>query len=389
MSVGTRNGRIDLMRGVAILLVLLHHFDIPYHFGRSPLGALLGRDLVHAVCRNGNYGVTMFFAISGFLITNNALNRWGRFDRVPPVRFYALRAARILPCLLLLLAMVNLLGASGIPIFENQGGGGDPAPSMIVGDLAALTFWMNVLMAHAGWFNYCLCVLWSLSVEETFYLSFPLLCVLLRREGRIVAVWLLAILIGPIWRATHMADENQFLYASLACFDGIAFGCCAALLSRRRDMLERLGATAWTLLQGATVAGMAALYLSRSIGVTAVWGVSAMALGTSLLLVAATRPLLGAAGSGAGLFRLLGWIGRQSYELYLVHLPVLAALRIACPPAAMPPVGKLPRLLAYLILSAGVAAALARFYAEPLNRLLRARLPASHRERVQTATTVS
>ena len=67
MSVGLRSRRIDTLRGIAILLVLLHHFSIAY-----PLP-----EFVRAVVRNGNYGVTIFFVVSGFLITSNAMQRWG------------------------------------------------------------------------------------------------------------------------------------------------------------------------------------------------------------------------------------------------------------------------------------------------------------------------
>ncbi|KVW42729.1 hypothetical protein WK95_13520 [Burkholderia ubonensis] len=75
MSAGPRNARIDLLRGVSILLVLLHHFNIPYSLRDTALSRAFGRDVVHAVVRNGNYGVTMFFVISGYLITSNARRR--------------------------------------------------------------------------------------------------------------------------------------------------------------------------------------------------------------------------------------------------------------------------------------------------------------------------
>ncbi|MCI1438680.1 MAG: acyltransferase family protein [Acetobacter indonesiensis] len=70
---GQRNRRIDLMRGIAVLLVLFHHFCIAYPLGHSWLATLLTPEGVRAVARNGNYGVTIFFVISGFLITRNAL----------------------------------------------------------------------------------------------------------------------------------------------------------------------------------------------------------------------------------------------------------------------------------------------------------------------------
>ena len=259
-----RNARIDVLRGIAILLVLIHHFNIAY-----PLGG----GLVHRIARNGNYGVTMFFVISGFLITSNAVSRWGSLGAVRIGAFYRRRAARIVPTLVLLVAMVNLLGMAGVSIFANQDG-----VSWVTADAAALGFWMNVLMGIHGWFNYPLCVLWSLSVEEVFYLAFPLVAVALR--GRWLNWLLLAIIMtGPVWRSSHADDEYGLLYAFPACFDGIAIGCAARLLAGRYRPSG--------MLQGAVIVAMAALYLGAPIWVTAVWGVSAMAAGTSVLLIGA------------------------------------------------------------------------------------------------------
>ena len=75
MGVGLRNGRIDMTRGVSILLVLLHHFNIAYPLDGTTLSRVFGWGAVYAVLRNGNYGVTMFFVVSGYLITGNALRR--------------------------------------------------------------------------------------------------------------------------------------------------------------------------------------------------------------------------------------------------------------------------------------------------------------------------
>ena len=369
MSVGIRNGRIDALRGVSILLVLLHHFDIAYRLALSPLGDLLSPGLVRAVCRNGNYAVTMFFTISGYLITSNALGRWGSLDRVSPRAFYGLRAARILPCLFLLLGLVNGLGLLGIPIFGNRPETGPPV-SFARADLAALSFSMNLLMAQAGWFNYCLCVLWSLSVEEAFYLTFPILCLVLRRDRLLAGFWVLVILIGPLYRATHQGDEAGFLYGYLACFDGIALGCIAALLARRQRPEALLAGRVGGWLPAVVMLLMAWLYLWRSIAVTNVWGVTLISLGTAILLLCAqAAPLPRRNRVMAG----LRWFGRHSYELYLFHLVVLATLRTALSPAQATPGVKPIWLLLYLLLSAILAALIARLGAEPANRAVRRR----------------
>ena len=369
MSVGVRNRRVDLLRGVSIILVMLHHFNIPYALDDTTLSWLIGWQAVHAIVRNGNYAVTMFFVMSGFLITSNAEARWGSLQNLSARAFYASRAARIIPSLLLLLAVVNALAAVGLTMFQNHPEE-DPPVSFWLVNFASLTFWMNGLMATpAGWLNYPLGVLWSLSVEEVFYLSFPILCLTLRRPAFLVAFWAAVILIGPIWRGLHQADEAQFLYSYLASFDGIAVGCCTALLARRASFSGVWAGVAQLLV----LAAMTVLYLARSIAVTNVYGVTLMALGTACLLSQAChRP--GAALSGRRAFGAVEWLGRLSYELYLFHLVVLGLLRSAFPPGATFGDRKLALLLAYLALSAGIAAMVGRAYSEPLNRGIRARL---------------
>ena len=72
MSVGGRDPRIDTVRGVSIVLVLLHHFNIAYSMNDTVLARAFGWGAVHAVARNGNDVVTMFFVTCGFLITSDA-----------------------------------------------------------------------------------------------------------------------------------------------------------------------------------------------------------------------------------------------------------------------------------------------------------------------------
>jgi peptidoglycan/LPS O-acetylase OafA/YrhL len=368
MSIGLRNPRIDIIRGVSILLVLLHHFNIAYPLSDTTLSGVFGWDAVHAVVRNGNYGVTMFFVISGYLITSNTARRWPELIGINAWTFYGLRIARILPCLLLLIVTVNMLALGGVDIFQNHMAVGTPVSFWIV-NLASLAFWMNVLISLHGWVNYPLGVLWSLSVEEVFYLSFPILCLGLRRESCLLAFWTVIIIIGPLYRFAHQGDEADFLYNYFACFDGIAIGCCTALLARRIPM----HGLATTIPQAVTLAAMTFLYLYRPIGQTDVLGITAMALGTAVLLVGARHrpsgPILKHSGSTA-----FEWFGRLSYELYLFHLLVLGAMRTIFPPHFIVGNHKLLLFAAFLVLSALLSAVIATLYAEPLNHLIRRRL---------------
>ena len=92
-----RNAPIDLLRGVAIGLVLLLHFSLTYRLSKSPLADWLGVGAVRALVNNGNYGVTMFFVVSGCLIPSNTLRRFGTIGAIDVRAFYVMRAARILP----------------------------------------------------------------------------------------------------------------------------------------------------------------------------------------------------------------------------------------------------------------------------------------------------
>ncbi len=235
-------------------------------------------------------------------------------------------------------------------------------------DLASLTLWMNVLLATpAGWVNYALGVLWSLSVEEVFYLSFPVACLALRRPALLAAFWGAFVVAGPVWRAFHQDDEAQFLYAYLASFDAVAIGCCTALLARRWTPGGR-----WAGVAGPVVASaMAVLYLAASIADTNVWGVTLMALGTAFLLLLTCRRPPEAVASRRRVAPVLQWCGRLSYELYLFHLVVLGLVRTVFPPPQVAGDATLVLLGVFLALSALLAAVVAATFSAPLNRALR------------------
>jgi peptidoglycan/LPS O-acetylase OafA/YrhL len=108
----------------------------------------------------------MFFVISGYLITVNAFRRWSELRHVNVRVFYVLRIARIVPCLLLLLAVVNALALAGIAIFQNHSPAGVPVSLWLL-NLASLTFWMNVLIGAHGWTNYALGVPYALTMRAS------------------------------------------------------------------------------------------------------------------------------------------------------------------------------------------------------------------------------
>ncbi|MCE9660360.1 MAG: acyltransferase [Burkholderiales bacterium] len=369
----TRDPVVDLLRGVAIGVVLLLHFSLTYRLAASPLGDLLSPAALRAVVNNGNFGVTIFFAVSGFLITSNVLRREGRLADVDIGAFYLRRAARILPPLLLAVSVITALGLAGAPSFTNRVDGVlQPNGYFLVAAGSVLTFTHNMLMQSAGYFNYCLNIYWSLSVEEMFYLAFPLLCFASAKRGwMVVALCVAAAAIGPLYRHAHVDDEIFYMYGYPACFDAIAFGCLAALAAARQSVsvtVARLGVAAAAAL-------LALSYLSGIKG-NEVFGFTAVALSTALLLffnASLARPSrVGSVWSAP-----LRWAGRHSYELYLFHIVVLALMRDALPRDQLGYDAKLPWLLCYLLLSAVVAGLVARHLSEPANASIRRRFFAS------------
>ncbi len=114
MSIRTRLDGVDLLRGLAILTVLLNHVNMRLFLAKIPYTAGLPHPLVATLFWNGQRGVQIFFAVSGFLITSTAIRRWGSLSQVETEAFYRTRAARIAPLLLALLLVLSLLHAVGL-----------------------------------------------------------------------------------------------------------------------------------------------------------------------------------------------------------------------------------------------------------------------------------
>lgn len=271
-----------------------------------------------------------------------------------------------MPCIILLLLTVNGLALTGIAIFQNREPMGIPVSYGLV-NLASVTFWMNVLVETRGWVNYALCVLWSLSVEEIFYFAFPLLCTIMRRESRLLIFWVVIIIIGPYYRFIHQDSAEAFLYGYFACFDAIAVGCCAALLTDRLRWFSRV---AWIarMLSGLTILFV---YLRWPISQGGIFGVTIIALATAVLLLTSHLKIANPFQSIAWLLSPIRASGKLSYEIYLFHLVILGLVRTFFPPQSSPGDQRIIFLVGYHFLSIGASALIAHFYAEPINHYIR------------------
>ena len=356
---------IDLLRGLAIFFVLMNHINIRLIGADVPYREYLPAQLVHFLVWNGQLGVQMFFAVSGFLITSITLRRWGSLAQVSLRGFYRLRFARIAPLLLLLLAVLSGLHFAGFHHFVVPAKMGGLGRAL----LAALTFHVNVLEAHRGYLPGNWDILWSLSVEEVFYLFFPIVCWLFGRSKIFFVILVSLIVLGPFGR-TVFAHGNEIWeeYSYLGGMEGIALGCLTALMVSRMRFSR---AMLWML--GGGGAAIVALSLVFSWQAYVGWpgrtglNMTILEIGTCMFIAATAQT---GWKSPRWLMPLLR-IGQYSYEVYLTHMFVvfglfdlflLAGTRMRLVPALF---------VASILVAGLLGAVVAHLYSEPMNRFLR------------------
>jgi len=106
-----------VLRGLSVLFVVLHHVHLRFQLNQYDVRNLLPRPIGQVLFWSGYYSVIAFFVISGFLITRLSLRRWGELGRLEIRRFYTMRVARIVPCLLLLLVALSALHLAAVDGF--------------------------------------------------------------------------------------------------------------------------------------------------------------------------------------------------------------------------------------------------------------------------------
>lgn len=271
---------LDALRGIAVSLVLFSHF------------------FVTPVDNAGGVGVTLFFVLSGFLITRLLLEEQDR-GGIDVQAFYGRRARRLLPALPLALALCVAVNeatgrAWGLHLF------------------GAVTYSSNFTkiadMHNVGAFTH----LWSLAVEEHFYIMWPVVMAALRRRWLLPLCVTVAVAVLAI-RLPFAGDYRWAHHATWFRVDAMAIGAALAAVFGRVTAPRRL-----------------AVWASVAIG--AVFSVHALRpayLGAGLTLVAVASAVLVAAAVLAEQ-RQWGWlghVGRISYGLYLLHMPIAVALR--------------------------------------------------------------
>lgn len=358
---------VDLLRGFAILFVLMNHVNMQLLFARVPYANGLPKQLLSSLVWNGQFGVQIFFAVSGFLITSTTVRRWGSLATVRPTEFYLLRFARIAPLLLLLLAVLSILHLAGVERFVVGAKTGGLGTAL----LAALTFRINVLEATRGYLPGNWDILWSLSVEEAFYLFFPLICKSLGRGKLIIAVLVAFALLGPFGRTLFVHNNEVWReYSYLGAMDAIALGCLTALL-----MVHVRLSPKQLLTLAATGTAFVFFILAFSLEAEA-WGLRRTGLDMTILAIGTCMLIVVAAETQWKAPRVLVpicWLGERSYEVYLTHMFIVIAVFSVFLDFGKPLRG-VPVVFGIVILfSALFGDAIARFYSEPMNRRLRRR----------------
>jgi peptidoglycan/LPS O-acetylase OafA/YrhL len=308
-----RNPYVDRLRGLSIVAVMSLHFAILLPCAFVPVPG----EWIAAVARSGYYGVSMFFVISGFLITGKVLSRSQDGRQFSIRSFYAQRAGRIFPCLFLMVALAIALSLCNVPGFVID----QKQQSLCQILNYVLTFRFNTHLNWTGlpdpWK-----VLWSLSIEEVFYLSFPILFGILKKHWLIIPFLISIFVFGPFRRASLPGSTG--LYDYFGCFDLIALGALTAFASRalsRHGYPQHL----FRFFRWSGLAIVGFTYLRYTV-------LQNMSFGPSLIGIGAAIYLLGSAHGEvpstrvAKMLRVPELFGQLSYELYLFHFFVLVGL---------------------------------------------------------------
>lgn len=347
---------IDGLRAIAILIVVGFHVGLPQLQG-------------------GFVGVDVFFVISGFLITWLLARELGATGRIDILDFYARRARRLLPALAVVLAATLAAGAVLlVPVGEQQ----ELAKSAMAaaGFVANVFFWRSQSSYFAGPSDEIpLLHLWTLAVEEQFYIAWPLVMIAIgavvpRRAAQTPAIMaaLVAVSLASFAACWWLTPARQTLTFYTTPFRAWEFGAGALIalagLGARRAAV--VTAPLASLVAGTMVAGGLAAILIAAV----VFDRTTVFPG-----VAAALPVLGTAAIIAGLglspttgpARLLAatpmvTIGKLSYSWYLWHWPLLALARVSMPGP------NLMRDLGLVLAALALSALTYRFVEEPVRR---------------------
>ena len=348
---GTRLPGLDGLRALAVLAVIAFH---------QRLSAFPG----------GFLGVDVFFVLSGYLITDLLVAQRDRVGHLDLRGFWARRVRRLLPALAVLLVVVTAATAIIEP---------DQLTALRKALIAAVTYssnWWQAL-AHRSYFDQFgppppLQHLWSLAIEEQFYLVWPLILILVlitceSRRIRAGIAWLLAVLSAVVMAVIYVpgADPSRVYYGTDTHASALLIGSALALSwpLRRLQGLPREKTQAMDALglAGITLLGWAMGHYSGTDSALYPAGmlIAALAAGGVVLAAASTGVMSWLLGWAP-----LRWLGVRSYGVYLWHWPVIALTTVALRPQRT----GAWIWLAEALIAIGLAAASWRWIEEPIIR---------------------
>jgi peptidoglycan/LPS O-acetylase OafA/YrhL/lysophospholipase L1-like esterase len=307
---------LDGLRALAVLAVIAYHLGV----GWAPGGLL---------------GVGVFFTLSGYLITDLLLGRYENTGGLQLADFWLRRARRLLPALFVMLAVV----AAWVTLLDRRQLA--PVRGAVLSSAAYVSNWW-LIAQHSSYFARFappmpLDHLWSLAVEEQFYLIWPWLLWLLLRLSRkryglhprlawatlllaLISATAMAVLYHPGYDPTRVYDGTDTRAFAVLIGASLAFVWPSRLLGddvteTARGILDGIGATGLVII---------ALLIWRTTQYSAFLyrgGMVLLSVGTAMVVGAAASP---ASRLGVALgWRPLRWVGVRSYGIYLWHYPII------------------------------------------------------------------
>lgn len=303
---------IDGLRALAVIMVLAYHLKMPF-------------------AKSGLLGVTVFFVISGYLITGILINEIEESGGVDLKNFWLRRIRRLLPAVLSMAVVMIFVSAVVNRVVFTKG----------CNDLLSAVFgynnWWQIFrkvsyFENAGApspFTHC----WSLAIETQFYLIYPILLILLskaRNRGKIFAAvtavlaMISVVLMGVLYSPD--GDPSRVYYGTDTRAFSLLIGALAAIQKEYHIIKIKLRGKLWALIGSISVLiliGMMMLISSYSsflyyggqaiVSVLAAFVVYAVTISRSLLNI-----ILGSS--------ILKWVGDRSYSIYLWHYPIIVLM---------------------------------------------------------------